>query len=178
MKESPFLNLVRYPGIPLSRTQFLAYNSIFQVVNSFADSALPIQEDADLIAKTVAKAFTAVKNVWPEAWGKRPAESKLMHGAGLRAMAALLAEILVGLLRQYDGLDKAEVWTTLTSSLQRLRTVVLWDDTAVTEGNRNQQRNYKKEIMTVQNTNQDIAELTKFLQKESLALDTSAKKAS
>jgi DGQHR domain-containing protein len=38
--------------------------------------------------------WSAVKVVFPEAWGKPPTQSRLMHGAGLRAMGRLMDRIM------------------------------------------------------------------------------------
>lgn len=38
--------------------------------------------------------WQAVKETFPEAWGKSPAESRLMHGAGIRAMGRLMDRIM------------------------------------------------------------------------------------
>jgi len=36
----------------------------------------------------------AVRETFPDAWGKPPTESRLMHGAGLRAMGRLMDKIM------------------------------------------------------------------------------------
>jgi len=38
--------------------------------------------------------WTAVRDTFPEAWGKRPTESRLMHGVGIRAMGKLMDRIM------------------------------------------------------------------------------------
>ncbi len=38
--------------------------------------------------------WSAVKDTFPEAWGKPPTKSRLMHGAGIRAMGRLMDRIL------------------------------------------------------------------------------------
>jgi DGQHR domain-containing protein len=38
--------------------------------------------------------WTAVKEVFPDAWGKPPNKSRLMHGAGIRAMGRLMDRIM------------------------------------------------------------------------------------
>lgn len=171
--NSPFKGIVRYPGTTPTRSQIVAYNSLFQVVTTFADSALPIEQDAKLLSATVTRSFKIVSEVWPEAWNKKPTESKLMHGAGLRAMAALCADIIVSGYRQHQSLEATEIWTQLRESLKRLRTVVLWESSALS-GNKSQAKNYRDHISDKQNTSQDILDLTKFLQKESLAVDKQA----
>jgi DGQHR domain-containing protein len=46
--------------------------------------------------------WQAVRETFPEAWGKSPAKSRLMHGAGIRAMGRLMDRIM-GWHRPADG---------------------------------------------------------------------------
>ena len=173
--SSPFKDLVRYPGVPRTPKQVLVYNSLFQVVSKIADnSGLPIETDAEELAEVVEKCFTIIKDTWPEAWGEKPGDtSRLMHGAGLRSLAGLCADLLLAVYRQYSSMsDKA--WEDLESSLRRLRTTILWNDSALT-GNKEQAKNYRDKIHGVQNTSQSIADLTTFLVRASLELDRRAK---
>ena len=175
-QSSPFKNIVRYPGVARSVSQVVAYNSIFQIVTKFAESSLEIEKNSELLAETVEKCFIIVSEVWPEAWGKRPThDSRLMHGASLRSLAALCTELLAGQLRQNEFDLSKPVWDELRASLERLRTNVLWDSSALS-GNKTQAKNYREVISAAQNTNQSIAEMTSFLSKESLAVDQAAKK--
>ncbi len=41
--------------------------------------------------------WTAVQEVFPDAWGKPPTQSRLMHGAGLRAMGRLMDRVMAPL---------------------------------------------------------------------------------
>ncbi|MDB4873533.1 MAG: tgtA5 cluster protein 1 [Gemmatimonadales bacterium] len=41
--------------------------------------------------------WNAVKETFPEAWGKQPAKSRLMHGAGIRAMGRLMDRIMAAM---------------------------------------------------------------------------------
>jgi DGQHR domain-containing protein len=172
--SSPFKGLVRYPGVPRVPTQIIAYNSIFQVVSKFAESGLPeIEENSELLSNMVEKYFEIVKATWPEAWGNKPSESRLMHGAGLRSMAALGEELLRSAYRLFSAMSD-EAWKDIGGSVQRLRPTVLWDSSAL-DGNASQRKSYTQEIIVAQNTNQSITSLTNFLVKESLAADKRAK---
>jgi len=52
----------------------------------------PLSEDAQLVAL---KAYwSAVKQVFPEAWSLPPGESKLTHGAGIYALGKLMDMVL------------------------------------------------------------------------------------
>ena len=52
------------------------------------------ETDFDGIWKILIAYWTAVKFTFPEAWGKQPAKSRLMHGAGLRAMGRLMDRVM------------------------------------------------------------------------------------
>ena len=172
--SSPFKGLVRYPGVTRVPGQVIAYNSIFQIISKFAESGLPeIEENSELLATAVEKYFGIVKETWPEAWASRPSEFRLMHGAGLRSMAALGEELLRSAHRNFSSMSD-EAWNDIRGSVQRLRPTILWDSSAL-EGNASQRKNYTGEIVVAQNTNQSIASLTNFLVKESLAADKRAK---
>lgn len=48
--------------------------------------------------------WSAVREVFPEAWGKPPTESRLMHGVGIRAMGKLMDRIMSSVdLRRKDA---------------------------------------------------------------------------
>lgn len=46
------------------------------------------------ISSVLVTYWQAVKETFPEAWGKPPTESRLMHGAGIRAMGRLMDRIM------------------------------------------------------------------------------------
>jgi DGQHR domain-containing protein len=51
--------------------------------------------------------WNAVKETFPDAWGKPPAQSRLMHGAGLRAMGRLMDKIMGTIdVRQKSAADQ------------------------------------------------------------------------
>jgi hypothetical protein len=41
--------------------------------------------------------WSAVQRVFPDAWGQPPARSRLMHGAGIRAMGRLMDRVMAGI---------------------------------------------------------------------------------
>jgi hypothetical protein len=53
-----------------------------------------LETDFDGISQILVTYWTAVKNVFPEAWGKPPDKSRLMHGVGIRAMGRLMDRIM------------------------------------------------------------------------------------
>jgi DGQHR domain-containing protein len=47
--------------------------------------------------------WTAVKETFPQAWGKPPTQSRLMHGAGIRAMGRLMDRIMASIDARQPG---------------------------------------------------------------------------
>lgn len=52
------------------------------------------ETDFDGIVHALTTYWAAVRDTFPEAWGKQPKRSRLMHGAGIRAMGRLMDHIL------------------------------------------------------------------------------------
>jgi DGQHR domain-containing protein len=59
--------------------------------------------DVDAMYEVMCIFWTAVKDVFPEAWGKRPQESRLMHSAGIQAMGILMDRIMPRVHRASDA---------------------------------------------------------------------------
>jgi DGQHR domain-containing protein len=47
--------------------------------------------------------WSAVRDTFPHAWGKPPGQSRLMHGAGIRAMGRLMDRIMAAIDARQDG---------------------------------------------------------------------------
>lgn len=52
------------------------------------------ETDFEGICSVLVAYWSAVKKVFPDAWGKPPEKSRLMHGAGIRAMGRLMDRIM------------------------------------------------------------------------------------
>ena len=52
------------------------------------------ETDFEGIWKILVAYWTAVKQTFPDAWGKPPSKSRLMHGAGLRSMGRLMDRVM------------------------------------------------------------------------------------
>jgi DGQHR domain-containing protein len=50
--------------------------------------------DTDAMYRVLVLYWSAVRDTFPEAWGRPPTESRLMHSAGIRAMGALMDTIM------------------------------------------------------------------------------------
>lgn len=65
--------------------------------------------------------WDAVRGTFPDAWGKPPRESRLMHGAGIRAMGRVMDHVMRGLPPHRRGARQQ-----VLKSLQPLRKVCCW----------------------------------------------------
>ncbi len=61
------------------------------------------ETDFDGICKVLVTYWTAVSRVFPQAWGKPPASSRLMHGAGIRAVGRIMDRVMPGIRLQQDN---------------------------------------------------------------------------
>ncbi|MFL6450931.1 MAG: DGQHR domain-containing protein DpdB [Bryobacteraceae bacterium] len=67
--------------------------------------------------------WTAVKQTFPDAWGKPPNKSRLMHGAGLRAMGRLMDRVMASINPQSaDAMARAMVEVQVVAPLCRWTT--------------------------------------------------------
>jgi DGQHR domain-containing protein len=67
------------------------------------------ETDFDGICSVLVAYWTAVKRVFPDAWGKPPEESRLMHGAGIRAMGRLMDRIMPAIsMRNHKAVESVE----------------------------------------------------------------------
>ena len=65
--------------------------------------------------------WTAVRDTFPDAWGKPPAQSRLMHGAGIRAMGRLMDRVMAAI-----DPHKEEVAAQVRSELAMLIPYCRW----------------------------------------------------
>jgi DGQHR domain-containing protein len=105
-KSSPFFGLVQRASTTKDEkaTTVIADNSIVKMVEESLSQPsgclFPYRNiatgetDFDGITRLLVVYWTAVKEVFPDAWGKPPAKSRLMHGAGVRAMGRLMDRIM------------------------------------------------------------------------------------
>lgn len=118
--------------------------------------------EADKVFETVVRYWTAVKDTFPQAWGKDPTQSRLMHSAGIKSMAALMDTLML----RTETLPDA--WTEIRTALQRLAPHCAW-----TKGR------WPAELdlawNEVQGTPQHITRLTQFLVAKDRELSRAAK---
>ncbi|MDH4744214.1 DGQHR domain-containing protein DpdB [Sphingomonas sp. CBMAI 2297] len=76
--------------------------------------------DTDAMYRTLFAYWSAVRDAFPDAWGKKSTQSRLTHSAGIRAMGVLMDQIMVRADSTADA--EAEVRT----SLERLAPHCRW----------------------------------------------------
>lgn len=105
-KASPFYGLIQRASTPRENrtTTVIADNSIVKMIEESLSQPsgclFPYRNiatgetDFDGITAQLITFWTAVRDVFPDAWGKPPAKSRLMHGVGIRAMGRLMDRIM------------------------------------------------------------------------------------
>jgi DGQHR domain-containing protein len=176
--SSPFHGIVAYQGIKYAKKQKppVAYNSLFAVVRNFAEGSLQeLLNSHETLAEVVKRSYSIVKKVWPADWGKSPKENRLMHGAGIRSLGDLILTKVENRLPDYGGdILSEDLWVAVDKSIQRLREHLVWSDDEFATAAKAVKDTYKGYIDGVQNTEQDIARLTKKIASLSLELDIKA----
>lgn len=132
--DSPFYNLIKRPSdagrehkavitdtavismIKNSMNNPLGALSAFRMSKSGRDGI-----DIKSMYELLITFWTAVKNVFPDAWGKDPRQSRLMHSAGIEAMGVLMDKIYG---RIYPGGDAKIV----ERELKKIAPYCCWTD--------------------------------------------------
>lgn len=104
--KSPFHGLIRRASTPADQAKEAVITDT-SLVNAIEESLktgcmsiyrnLAGHYDTDAIWQVLVCYWSAVRETFPEAWGKSPAESRLMHGVGIRAMGHLMDRMMGGL---------------------------------------------------------------------------------
>ncbi len=121
--DSPFFGLIKRassniqdakkqkPVITDSALLDAIKNSLYHERGCLARHRNPLTNQIDVqgIALTLTCFWTAVKNTFPEAWGKTPKNSRLMHSVGLHAMSVLMDDIMATIdAREKNSVQKVE----------------------------------------------------------------------
>lgn len=120
-KTSPFFQLIRRAstkGTDSGKAAVIADTSIVKMLEESLETGclfpyrniVTNETDFDSIYKILAAYWCAVMRVFPEAWGKTPDKSRLMHGAGIRSMGRLMDRVMADIPpTEKDATTKAEV---------------------------------------------------------------------
>lgn len=103
-KDSPFHNLIKRESNARSGTGVIADSALIEAMRTSLRSASGALgqfkrngdgTDANAMYETLVLYWSAVRDTFPDAWGKPPTQSRLMHSAGIRAMGALMDQIML-----------------------------------------------------------------------------------
>jgi DGQHR domain-containing protein len=139
-ESSPFYGLIKRPSIPpkLRRQAVVTDTSIVNMLEESLTSSsgclFPFRNmttgetDFGGIWRLLLVYWSAVKVSFPSAWGKPPEQSRLMHGAGIRAMGRLMDKVMATVDLRRDDVD-AQVVADLALVAPHCRwTSGTWED--------------------------------------------------
>lgn len=101
--KSPFFKLIRRASDEADRDAVIVDTALINVmkdsINNFGVLALykgmgRNGSDTDAMYRIMCLYWRAVKEVFADAWGRPPNESRLMHSAGIRAMGVLMDRVM------------------------------------------------------------------------------------
>jgi len=104
--ESPFFGLIRRASSTGEdrKAQVVTDNSLVEAIKESLESPAGVlfpyrnmaagTTDTEGIRSALLTYWTAVSNVFPEAWGKPATTSRLMHGVGIRSMGRLMDRVM------------------------------------------------------------------------------------
>jgi DGQHR domain-containing protein len=101
---SPFRGLIRRSSTPESPQRVVTDTAVVKMIEYSLQSGsgclfpyrniATSETDHDGICALLVTYWGAVRNVFPEAWGRPPSRSRLMHGAGIQAMGRLMDRVM------------------------------------------------------------------------------------
>ncbi len=126
--NSPFFNLIRWESNSHSKTSVIVDTAIIDSIKRNLRSPMGslsqykglYESDSEVMYKVLVMYWGIVKEVFQEAWGLRPHESRLMHSAGIKAMGRLMDQIM---LRADLSLNPQQ---EIRTSLERLKNYCYW----------------------------------------------------
>jgi DGQHR domain-containing protein len=133
--ESPFHKLIRRASMTGKEKDagIVADTSIVKMIEESLTSTsgclFPYRNiatnetDGEGICAVLVAYWTAVKRVFPAAWGKPASQSRLMHGAGIRSMGRLMDRIMAGV----NGRDPRAV-EVVEQELRRVAPICRWTE--------------------------------------------------
>ena len=156
--RSPLYRLIRTPTMPDGK---IKDNSVLKMLeNSLSDGALyrfrdleTGQGDGDTMIDLLISFWSAVQQVFPDAWGKPPRQSRLMHGVGIVSLGFLMDAI-------FDRYSRSRIpdQPDFAADLDQIVGICRWTN-GYWEFGPGAQRRWNE----LQNTSRDIQLLTSYL---------------
>lgn len=129
--NSPFFKLIKRESDARNSTGIISDNALIESMKaSLKTTAGALGQfkhngdgnDTASMYDALVTYWSAVRDTFPDAWGKAPKDSRLMHSVGIRAMGALMDTIM---LRADGSANKAAV---VRESLVRLAPLCRWTE--------------------------------------------------
>jgi DGQHR domain-containing protein len=157
-EDSPFRGIIR---TPTCAEGIVKDNSVLRMLeNSLADGILywfrdprTGEGDPDAMLPIVKDFWSAVRDIFPGAWGLPPRRSRLLHGAGIVSLGMLMDAIAEGYRSQ--GMPDMEAFR---EHLEPLETICAWQEGHWEFGN-GERRRWNE----IQNTSKDLSLLADHL---------------
>jgi DGQHR domain-containing protein len=157
-EDSPLKGRIKTPTMP---DGLIKDNSLIKMIeNSLSDGILyrlrgraDVGDDVDGMLQVLKAFWSAVAAAFPDAWGKKPKESRLLHGAGVVALGFVMDAIAD---RVRDTGHPTE--EQFRADLEALKPICRW-----TEGHWEFGPGVLRKWNEVQNTPKDIQVLANFL---------------
>ena len=129
--RSPFHKLIRRESDSKERAGIVTDSALIEAMKSSLKTPAGALgqfkhngdgNDSEAMYDALLLYWTAVRDVFPNAWGRPPTESRLMHSAGIRAMGALMDTIM---LRADAAADKP---AAVRAMLKRIAPLCRWTE--------------------------------------------------
>ncbi|HHX8436975.1 TPA: DGQHR domain-containing protein DpdB [Vibrio diabolicus] len=167
-ESSPLFGLVKLVTNPLG---VIADNSLMKMLdNSLREGALYAfrnqaqesysPEDCGIMTSLLNDYFLAVKEAFPDDWGKKPKESRLFHGAGILALGQLFDEMFYSY--EVDG-KQGSFFDFAKKRLVRLKPFCRWSGGSWDFGADIEGQPITRKWNQIQNLSQDINLITDYL---------------
>ena len=133
--ESPFRNLIRRSSMDATsrRSAVVTDTAVVKMIqdslSGLTGCLFPFRNiatgetDFESAKKVLLLFWTAVKDTFPQAWGLPPSRSRLMHGAGIRAIGRLMDKVMGNI--DIHGVRAPRI---VRAELHRIRSVCRWTE--------------------------------------------------
>lgn len=128
--ESPFFKLIKRPSDRSDTAAIVTDTAVITMIRNSMNNPLgalaPYKAiaregvDVQTMYRLLLNFWLAVKNVFPDAWGKDPRQSRLMHSAGIEAMGVLMDRIYA----RFAGTEGT--YETIKKELERVAPACRW----------------------------------------------------
>jgi DGQHR domain-containing protein len=164
-EDSPFKGLIRRPSASESEragtvvTDTSVVRMLEESLRSSSGCLFPYRNvatgeaDLDGIWSVVTVYWHAVRDTFPNAWGLPASQSRLMHGAGIRAMGRLMDKVMATVNPASESVS-----TEVRAELQRIAPICRW-----TRGDWEGLGETPVPWNAIQNTPRDVAALSNLL---------------